>query len=492
MDDKLLNDVAKVLAVHQHETVTANQRTEELKYLLPDIDDSFIKQSQNQQDLQDILAKLELSQANDSQLKQIQRLLDDVDNILTEQPAISTEPTFDDLDSLNPTNNWSELLKQTAEYGSRHQLDLKNPYFQMMSKYEFNQQTNELINKLQTSRLEKSDYIFSACAGVIAGLIDVFLVGKIHSGSNAVGLQKSVDHQFDVIITAIGKHTRILELKRQKEALQSSIKGTPTLKELERLKKFNERINNVKNFSKQSAIRTLENHFKVSYDAAHNGSIISGYVSGMNANNHHLRSLPHDPSILGLIVGIIDQLTNKDTFIDDHGKIIRVVTKNIENAAVTKGPLPLQIIKSIQNWFGHLLSDVAGASGSKGRGAGLPIPFFSVTQALNFGSIPIKGKDLTVAQSSEWLYKQGFDLRAFTAQAIPVLIQESLIRMYWFIKQHFYLGNSIKDSLPSGKDPDLNKMLLTSTAVFGNIDFLDATIRSGGFADISELLLHLN
>ena len=50
-----------------------------------------------------------------------------------------------------------------------------------------------------------------------------------------------------------------------------------------------------------------------------------------------------------------------------------------------------KIIESTQNWFGHLISDVAGSKTSKGRGSGLPVPGWAALQKLQFGSFEING-----------------------------------------------------------------------------------------------------
>ncbi|WP_395321181.1 hypothetical protein [Levilactobacillus parabrevis] len=492
MDDDLLNDVAKILSVHQDETIKSNQRVDDLKYTIPTIDASLSAQSQTQRDLQNLLNELDLSLADSNQLNKVDKLVDDLGDILTTSVKSSSTQQFNKLDNLHALTDWHSLVQQTENYGNRHHLDLSNPYFTMMSQYEFSQQITTLENSFNLSHLQKSDYIFSSVVGIITSLIDVLFVGRIHTGTSTQGLQQIVDNKYESIVVTVGKFTRKSELTTQLKNFKKSIKGTPTKAQLKRLEKFHERIQRVDESNKKQSIHTLEKHFKVSYDAANNASIVEGYVSKMDANNHHLRSLAHDPGILGLIVGIIDQLTNKASFIDGDGKIIRVVTKNVENTTVSQGPLPFKIIKATENWFGHLLSDVSGSSGAKGRGAGLPIPFYSVTQKLNFGSIPIKNNNFTVAQTSEWLYKQGTDLRAFTAQSIPVLIGETLIRLYWFTKQRFYLGLPAKDSIPIANNPDLNKLLLTNTAVFASVDFGDAALRSEGCQNIPELLLRLN
>ena len=111
----------------------------------------------------------------------------------------------------------------------------------------------------------------------------------------------------------------------------------------------------------------LEKTYRVKYDAVHDKSI-----AGMYVNNHHNAS--HDFSPLGLLVGIMDQLTGKSTFISAKtGEISRIATNN-KNTEL-QGNIIQKIIGATNNWFGHCMSDIVGSSGSKGRGQGLPAPF---------------------------------------------------------------------------------------------------------------------
>ena len=137
-----------------------------------------------------------------------------------------------------------------------------------------------------------------------------------------------------------------------------------------------------------------------------------------------------------------------------------------------------KIIESTQNWFGHLISDVAGSKTSKGRGLGLPVPGWAALQKLQFGSFEINGKSLNIAEVSEWMFQNGYDVRAFTAQLIPVIINETLIRTYWILKQHFYYGQSINESMPSASRREVDRLLLVSSAVFSTLDIGDAFIKS--------------
>ncbi|WP_048345362.1 hypothetical protein [Limosilactobacillus mucosae] len=210
----------------------------------------------------------------------------------------------------------------------------------------------------------------------------------------------------------------------------------------------------------------------------------------MNPSNHHLFSLSHDIGPLGLFTSILDQLDGKSTFISD-GVLKRVYTASKEADQVKDLQLgPQKVIKAVENWFGHICSDVAGTSKSVGRGAGLPMPFYSITQHFKFGSFDVNSKDKDFAGVAEWLYKQGLDFRAFVAQSIPVLIMETLIRLYWVYKNHFYYGKEWKECIPIANQLDLQTLLLVSTSTFAAVDITDAIVRNGNI-DV-KILLRIN
>ena len=49
------------------------------------------------------------------------------------------------------------------------------------------------------------------------------------------------------------------------------------------------------------------------------------------------------------------------------------------------GNFSAKLFCGVANWFGHIMSDIAGSSGSQGRGSGLAIPFFELFQMCTFG-----------------------------------------------------------------------------------------------------------
>ncbi|PTI34624.1 ATP-binding protein, partial [Mammaliicoccus vitulinus] len=311
------------------------------------------------------------------------------------------------------------------EFAEKENINLDSPFLNLYSKNEQVKVAEQMIQKFDLLKLDSDDYLFATSAGLIAGFVDTIFVGTIGKGKDAKGLQKMVDKGTEELVKKYALHEKIAKLNKQKKKANSQ----------DAINKINSKIKNLKenkaNIDIKSSIRYLEKNHSVGYDTADSINIV-GMVGKMSPDNHHLLSIAHEPSLLGLIVGIRDQLTGTSTFMTKEGKIINIASQN-KNKELT-GNIFEQIIQATDNWFGHIMSDISGSSGSKGRGSGLPVPGWSSLQKLQFGNIKLKTnkKDTyTFAQVSEWMFKNGYDVRAFTAELIPVLIYETLIRLYW-------------------------------------------------------------
>ncbi len=355
------------------------------------------------------------------------------------------------------------------EFAKKENINIDSPFLNLYSKNEQVKVAEQMIQKFDLLKLDSDDYLFATAAGIIAGFVDTTFVGTIAKGKDAKGLQKFIDTKAESLVKNYGLKEKIAELENKKKNVTSQ-KG---LNEIE--KTIKELQDGQRKFDIKSSIRYLEKKHKVGYDAA-----TSKHIKGMSPDNHHLLSIAHEPSLLGLIIGIYNQLTGTATYMSKNGKIINTVAENT-NIELT-GSLPNQIIQAINNWFGHIMSDLSGSSTSKGRGSGLPVPGWHSLQKLQFGKIKLNGNKedtFTFAQVSEWMFKNGYDVRAFATELIPVLIYETLIRLYWIYKQHYYFGKPIKESLPIANSRELSRLLLIGASTFSTIDVTHGVIKSG-------------
>lgn len=302
---------------------------------------------------------------------------------------------------------------------------------------------------------DKYDYMFAAFSGFIAGLVDAIFVGQPYKPSAVMDvkvtskLQKHADGLVDSLVQRFAKLS----------GWQGPAKGSDPLR---------------------SAISFLERKFPVDYDQTTYGQAGADFL-GMTPANHHLKSLGHSPSLIGLIFSIIDQFNGTATFLDNG----RLITLQIEDAKykLQGSNLVSKIFCGFCNWFGHIMSDMAGSNGSRAkianRGSGVPIPFFELLQGINIGSF---GKDkLTVADMAVKVFEQGYDARFGLVLSIPILINELLIRFFWAIKRYFYHGKNLADCIPVlNKSHSLQRMLLVGSGTLCLIDASDAAIRSNG------------
>ena len=303
---------------------------------------------------------------------------------------------------------------------------------------------------------DKYDYIAAGFCGGISGLIDVIFVG-IPGDSKLVNLS---DNFADGLV--------------KKFASLSGWSPRPG-----------------KEDSVASAIGFLEKNFSVNYDQRHSADV--GNLFYMSTGNHHFKSLSHSPDPVGLFFSILDQFMNTSTFISG-GELIRIDTSDKESP-LKGGNLIAKIFSGFCNWLGHIMSDLAGSSGSRGnggRGTGVPIPFMELFQFCDFGSLQVDKDRQTFATVMVRVFQKGYDLRFAGAMAVPVIIEELLIRVIWAIRRHFGKGYPWKECIPSTIHGDLRIMLIVGNSILCLFDVTDATIRSGFGSNMVLFFLRLN
>lgn len=303
-----------------------------------------------------------------------------------------------------------------------------------------------LITK--NDKCDKLDYLIAAGCGVIGALIDVFLVGS--PKNSALGTW--TDSQVNSVVVSFAK---LMGWK------PSGSCNTST------------------------AIEFLQRKFPVNYDQATSMAVPG--VENMSASNHHMMSIAHSPSPIGLFFSIINQFTSTSSFIS-NGKIVTVNTETFE---LRGNNFFSKLICGFVNWLGHLMSDVAGSSSSSrvsNRGSGIVIPFYELFGLCKLGRFGNEKQDL--AQIATKAFEQGYDFRFGLAMGIPVAITEFTIRLIWMIRRHFQYGYPIRDCIPTANHPTLRMMLIVGNGTLCVIDGLDAAIRSGG--NMVNFFLRLN
>jgi hypothetical protein len=384
--------------------------------------------------------------------------VDDDDALLVETNLLAQEnivsigtplPSLDFID-IGAESDWRGYLDQVTVYAQRQRIELgQDPFRELMSTSQRIALEKRIRDEFsyKGARCDKHDYMIAGTCGLIGGLVDILFVGLPGQGA----LTHFTDDMTDKAV--------------QKFASWNGWKGA------------NEGSDPI-----ASAIGFLERKYKVNYDHRHGGDV--GGLFKMSTRNHHIKSLAHSPDLVGLFFSILDQFASTAHFVDG-GRIISVDTDTFE----LKGSnLIAKLFCGFMNWLGHLFSDVAGSSGAKTRGSGIPIPFFSLLQFINVGEFGQHRQ--TFATIAVQVFEKGYDLRHGLAMAIPVLLSEMLTRVTWVLKQRFYHQKEWAACIPSAANPELRRMLLVAHGTLCLVDGADAAIRSGG--DMIQFMLRSN
>ena len=263
-------------------------------------------------------------------------------------------------------------------------------------------QLNEEYNQIH--RLDKFDIAIAAAAGLLAGAVDILLVGipqKTPDGLKAGPLSNYIRDAFDK-------------------------KFPPD--EMERL--ANSKVS------------------KVPYDAQDNRNTTVN-VEGLSAYYHRLLSLGHDP-LLGFVFGVADILSGRMTTIDKAGKVVSQVMENYADR--TEADVFAAIAKQIV----HLKSDMTTSMG-------LPAPLMGLFNLLQFGSV---GEyEQTIAEIVQGMYYKGYDFVHFCSMSVSSMLVEVVVRIGYAIKR-IKEGVAIKNAIPLSTDhekmPKLGTMLFTA------------------------------
>lgn len=306
---------------------------------------------------------------------------------------------------------------------------------------------NGLINKntdttaiRYNDKCDKYDYLTAVGTGAIAGIVDIMFVGSPTDSK----LIQWTDQQVDNCVTLFAKANG----------------WKPTAG----------KENNV-----ASAIGHLEKKFSVNYDQRHSGDV-DGLFS-MSAKNHHMKSLAHSPDIIGLFFSVLNQFTGTSTFIS-NGKLITI---SAETHELQGGNFIAKIFSGVVNWFGHLMSDIAGSSGATGRGCGIVMPFYELFGLCNFGKFNAGNNVLNdLATIATKAFETGYDTRFALTMSIPVLISNLLTCLIWSVRRYFQYKKPLRECIPTKQHDDLRVMLIVSNGVLCLFDGADAAIRSGG------------
>lgn len=342
--------------------------------------------------------------------------------------------------------------------------------------------------------IDKYDYMIAAASGVLTAVMDVLWIKGISlDDANKWGKEEASDF--------------VMRVSR--------------------------RFTGYKGDNLKTAIKELEKKYGLASDS--NRDDLGGGLL------HHLNDFAHHPTLIGLMFSILSQFTGKAYGTDLHGNFKICEIKNKDLIGITTRD---KLTKGTVIWLFHLISDMAGSSGSAGEGTGIPGPLLSTFK--EFATLPII-KELTINYKKANRNDEDIDLSTFISklfsgtyfaeydetgrmvkgtplkfdlrtelgiaeqikkQALPVIANECIVRGCYFVrrlclelKKVDSLRNlrniNVKQIMPFGNRIIVRMMTISSTT-FMTIVTAKATIKAikaskgGKLSFIKAFLLNIN
>lgn len=406
-----------------------------------------------------------------------------------------------------------------------------------------------------TSKTDWIDYTVAASAGILCGLIDMFFVGSFDlEGALEHAKESDATERINAFVQKKAESIRLNETidKNVNNAIAKAKKKGKTLSsdEIEALKKKITEGVGIKLSKVQAedavngttkvlgrAIKKLEDHFPLPMDDAYSG------VKGINAASHHLDDIAHHPTPLGMVAAILGTVLRIAILEGKDGKlhirfpkhlskaelkewILKVIVpicisgiltwllyhaKHTDNVKISKLPKPIQniifaiaqvpaaasIISIINNWLGHLASDVAGSSSSANKSKrGMGIGGFFISSLKELSMIPPFNKTAFPKMVDDLYEKEHLDLRTelgmqkdiwkyLGKQAVPVIAGQIIVRTFYFVRhliEEFRGGKDVADvnwrSVLPFRNRTVARMVTVESAVFTTFDVSVAALQA--------------
>ena len=331
---------------------------------------------------------------------------------------------------------------------------------------------------LLSSQADNLDYLIAIASGITCALLDILWIGEF-------------------------------DLNRGREIASDKVDSF--------VKKIAEIVEGKKFETLNDAVKSLEKRFPIPSDGN-----TPDFGGGLQ---HHLRDFAHHPTLVGLACSILTQFTEKSYGTNEAGLFKVVDVPEISKFSIGKN-IPEKILFGTITWFFHLVSDIAGSSGTAGisGGTGIPGPILSLAKEISV--IPLfknlNVNDMSVNKFISKLFngtlfmqrddagniiKESiikFDFRGelgllleLGKQAIPVIANECMVRSFYFIRR---LAIAMKENnirtiddmkkidwklVKPSNNPTINRMLTISSGVFSAVDIGEAIVTQKYFLAIN-------
>lgn len=305
--------------------------------------------------------------------------------------------------SISPSpKNWEELLA-AAEKSTPENVD----FSMLLTKREIDsvlESHAKIGNDLDwLSSIDRFDIAISLASGLIAGVMDVLLVG-------------------------VPAHPGFLGSKGSEGGWLSNLMKEKTTQ-----------------LFPDDKVKELEKAYRVCFDPSTN-SQLNSKIAGLGPRTHRFQSLGHDP-LLGFVFGVRDILTGEFSAISKDGHL---VVQQVASPFLDGEAFFIRIAEAIKTQFGHLASDIATP-------AGLPAPLMPLLSFLQIGKIGERA--YTIGEVARQMYRSGYDFRHFMAGSVPIMVAEIIVRLGYFIRA-IQAGKPLSEAIPSAGSRKLRRQLL--------------------------------
>lgn len=341
-----------------------------------------------------------------------------------------------------------------------------------------------------TSHADGADYAIAVTSGIITGIIDAVVVGEWNFENAKAKSNENLNNK----VTEFAKKMPTYNLYCT-HALEG--KGTPRKKP-----KDPNRL--------ETAIGFLEYKFKLPGDGAYTTD-----KYGISGKSHRIDDFCHHPTLAGLVCSVLVQFSGSTQYVLKGEKINIPVEINEYGNFVGKNTVTklfsgvinwvITCAKTVANQKGHIMSDMATSAGVPGSFLSFiyelaSLPCFKETDALTkLRNSYINGigngknqLDLGAfnalfegAQSKLTMATEGAVKHELKRQAIPVVLNEVLVRASYFIRRFIFELREKqsfetiewKNIIPFN-NRTIVRMMTVASGTFTAIDMADAAIHA--------------
>ena len=362
---------------------------------------------------------------------------------------------------IDAANSGFSKYKDWDEYDSNESLHIDSEIENIQNKInDYNHEIDGLTN-----HSDKLDYVMAVASGILSGMIDSFFVKEFSFDDGSKWGAETVNN---FVI---------------KVAQSQGFKGDELM----------------------DAVTFLEKKWHLAADKATNA-----FGGGCQ---HHLRDFSHHGSPVGMFFSLLTQFTGKVYGTTTEGLFLRV---DVSNSGLIGEGVPQKVFLGTIQWFFHMVSDVAGSSSSLSMGSagtGIPGPILSLAKELS--ALPFfkhEGDSFSLKisklfngtflaerdEAGKIINARPFDFRAelgtlqqLGKQSIPVIVNECIVRAFYFIRCLYrelrekkiccfsdFVKNVDWDKVLPWKNRTIVRMLTIATGTFAAVDITDAAIRS--------------